>query len=105
MPDQLVNLDMKHGVEAKNYEEVWIRKLSLNTRLFRNSPGIYYNLKVLIQDHQTDFSQYQYWDFCLFIEDKWKSTKKQISTKKKKKKLVPSNELIHSKSFIHVNSS
>lgn len=22
MPDQLVNLDMKHGVEAKNYEEV-----------------------------------------------------------------------------------
>lgn len=24
MPDQLVNLDMKHGVEAKNYEEVRI---------------------------------------------------------------------------------
>lgn len=22
VPDQLVNLDMKHGVEAKNYEEV-----------------------------------------------------------------------------------
>lgn len=25
MPDQLVNLDMKHGVEAKNYEEVSLR--------------------------------------------------------------------------------
>lgn len=24
MPDQLVNLDMKHGVEAKNYEEVGV---------------------------------------------------------------------------------
>lgn len=23
VPDQLVNLDMKHGVEAKNYEEVF----------------------------------------------------------------------------------
>lgn len=22
VPDQLINLDMKHGVEAKNYEEV-----------------------------------------------------------------------------------
>lgn len=31
MPDQLVNLDMKHGVEAKNYEEVsvWGRALCL----------------------------------------------------------------------------
>ena len=27
IPDQLLNLDMKHGVEAKNYEEVsrWYR--------------------------------------------------------------------------------
>lgn len=33
VPDQLVNLDMKHGVEAKNYEEVsagdWIFSLLL----------------------------------------------------------------------------
>lgn len=31
VPDQQINLDMKHGVEAKNYEEVCMRLFFFRT--------------------------------------------------------------------------